>query len=320
MRTARGALRARSCQMNAQQTDDLRMVETAGGDPEHRRLRRHRINLSSDRRAQCYLPSRPRRGYPARRGLRRSHDTQGLAVDRFRRALDLFSAGAAGGAPLSINVRSIRQQTQKTIRTGLNRCEGLASASRARLLLLSGQLRNRLQLKRKPQTGPAPPRSAEDLYAALWDRMLRAIGRAAVNHTTDDWPGYFNGLRNLTRKLVAESAINGLSDDEQQTLLRRLLERIDQFERSWPGADTAPPGTSKDQEPGAAEPVRPRRKDDPWLTLAKDGPRALQPPRRIAPGRVEPSRNADDQLRTWLTPAPAQPAPSSQDGTGKDAV
>jgi hypothetical protein len=36
--TASGGLCARTCEVNAQQTDDLRMVETAGDDPEHRRL------------------------------------------------------------------------------------------------------------------------------------------------------------------------------------------------------------------------------------------------------------------------------------------
>jgi hypothetical protein len=240
-------------------------------------------------------------------------------VDRLRRAFHLFVAGAADGAPLSIKIRSIVQQTQKTIWTGLSRCEESAAASRAKLLLLSRQLRARLQTQRKQQEGPSQPKSAEALYVALWERMLHAIGRAAVNHETDDWPDYFNRLRDLTRKLVAASTTSSLTDDEKETLIRRLLERIDQFEGCWPAADTTR-GTGKDQKPVAAEAVSAsRRDDDPLTKEATDGARTSKP-RTIAAGRVEPSRDADDQLRNWLTQAPAQPAPSSHESAGKNAV
>ena len=76
------------------------------------------------------------------------------------------------------------------------------------------------------------PRDLEGLYVAMWDRMIRSIGRALVNHQTENWPGYFNGLRDLARKVLAE-ATAGLSPNEKADLARRLVERIDEMEKRW---------------------------------------------------------------------------------------
>jgi hypothetical protein len=64
----------------------------------------------------------------------------------------------------------------------------------------------------------------------LWDRIVRAMGRAVVNHETDNWPKYFDGLREVTRKAVGEGTIIGLSKIEKAELTRRLTESIDELE------------------------------------------------------------------------------------------
>ena len=56
------------------------------------------------------------------------------------------------------------------------------------------------------------------------------MGRAVVNHETDNWPKYFDGLREVTRKAVGEGTIVGLSKIEKAELTRRLTESIDELE------------------------------------------------------------------------------------------
>ena len=56
------------------------------------------------------------------------------------------------------------------------------------------------------------------------------MGRAVVNHETDNWPKYFDGLREVTRKAVGEGTIIGLSKIEKAELTRRLTESIDELE------------------------------------------------------------------------------------------
>ena len=74
----------------------------------------------------------------------------------------------------------------------------------------------------------------EALYEALWDRIVRAIGRAAVNNeVNDDWPNYFDDLRDLTSKVIEKSTIIGLSERQKVQLTRRLVESIHQLEREF---------------------------------------------------------------------------------------
>ena len=89
------------------------------------------------------------------------------------------------------------------------------------------------------------PKGIDELYDALWHQMMRAIGRAVVNNQTNAWPDYFNGLRDLTRRLVAQSTTSGLTENEKEILIRRLVERIDQLEKWWPDQKQANIGHSK---------------------------------------------------------------------------
>jgi hypothetical protein len=70
----------------------------------------------------------------------------------------------------------------------------------------------------------------DDLYEAIWDRIVRAMGSAVVNRETNNWPEYFNSLRNLICRTVAESSTCGLSEGEKSDLTRRLVESISQLE------------------------------------------------------------------------------------------
>jgi hypothetical protein len=70
----------------------------------------------------------------------------------------------------------------------------------------------------------------DDLYEAIWDRIVRAMGSAVVNRETNNWPEYFDNLRNLIRKSIAESSTSGLSDSEKEVLTWRLEASIRQLE------------------------------------------------------------------------------------------
>ena len=70
----------------------------------------------------------------------------------------------------------------------------------------------------------------DDLYEAIWDRIVRAMGSAVVNRETNNWSEYFGSLRNLIRKTIAESSTCGLSENEKADLIRRLEESISQLE------------------------------------------------------------------------------------------
>jgi hypothetical protein len=70
----------------------------------------------------------------------------------------------------------------------------------------------------------------DDLYEAIWDRIVRAMGNAVVNRETNNWPEYFDNLRKLIRKTVAESSTSGLSESEKEVLTWRLEASIRQLE------------------------------------------------------------------------------------------
>jgi hypothetical protein len=70
----------------------------------------------------------------------------------------------------------------------------------------------------------------DDLYKALSARVTAdAIGRE-----TDEWPAYFAGLRDLIRRVVAESTDSGLSAEEKHALTKRLLDHVTALEEWWP--------------------------------------------------------------------------------------
>jgi hypothetical protein len=107
-----------------------------------------------------------------------------------------------------------------------------AAEERSALVTLSSLL-SALRARLGPQQLPIESsRSArvDDLYEAIWDRIVRAMGSAVVNRETSNWPEYFGSLRKLIRKTVAESSTCGLSEDEKVDLVRRLEDSISQLE------------------------------------------------------------------------------------------
>jgi hypothetical protein len=71
----------------------------------------------------------------------------------------------------------------------------------------------------------------DDLYTTLSTRITEEV----VNHRTLDWPGYFNQLRDMIRRVVAtEPSSADLSTNERVELTRRLLAHVEELEKTWP--------------------------------------------------------------------------------------
>jgi hypothetical protein len=128
---------------------------------------------------------------------------------------------------MSHAVREIYQSRPQRDAAALTRSE------LAKLSSLLSILRARFQSN--PWRSPrAQSERIDKLYEALWDRIVRAIGRAAVNNeVNDDWPNYFDDLRDLTSKVIEKSTIIGLSERQKVQLTRRLVESIHQLEREF---------------------------------------------------------------------------------------
>jgi hypothetical protein len=112
-----------------------------------------------------------------------------------------------------------------------------------KLLFLLSKLRARFQATYS-QIASSRSEQIDALYEMLWDRIVRAMGRAVVNHETNNWPKYFDGLREVTRKVVGEGTITGLSKIEKAELTRRLTESIDELEHELSKELTKPIETS----------------------------------------------------------------------------
>jgi len=94
---------------------------------------------------------------------------------------------------------------------------------------LLGVLRARFGAPQQP-IGSSELERVDDLYEAIWDRIVRAMGSAVVNRETDNWPEYFAGLRKVIRKTIAECSPGGLSESEKGDLTLRLEDSICQLE------------------------------------------------------------------------------------------
>jgi hypothetical protein len=94
-----------------------------------------------------------------------------------------------------------------------------------KLSSLLSDLRARLGAQQSPIEGLRSKR-VDDLYEAIWDRIVRAMGSAVVNRETNNWLEYFDSLRTLIRKTIGESSTCGLSESEKEDLIRRLEENI----------------------------------------------------------------------------------------------
>jgi hypothetical protein len=127
-------------------------------------------------------------------------------------------------------IQNLKEMQPKTLQGDVAASRGLL----INLLNLLQTLRARFQVQRQTasetQIGSSRQELIDGLYEVLWDRILHAVGPAVVENETRNWPKYFDGLRNLTRKVIAESRTIGLSEREKMELARRLVESIDQLE------------------------------------------------------------------------------------------
>jgi hypothetical protein len=123
-------------------------------------------------------------------------------------------------------MRQEGKDTDKNVRP-----EGAAEKPSAlvKLSLLLSALRERLGASQRPIERSGSER-VDDLYEAIWDRIVRAMGSAVVNRETDDWPEYFDSLRNVIRRTIAESSTCDLSEGGKIDLTRRLEDSICQLE------------------------------------------------------------------------------------------
>ncbi len=71
--------------------------------------------------------------------------------------------------------------------------------------------------------------NTDELYGALSARVTAAV----IEHETDDWPKYFDGLRAVIRRVVVETAESDLSQQEKQALVQRLLDHVSSLEGWW---------------------------------------------------------------------------------------
>jgi hypothetical protein len=55
-----------------------------------------------------------------------------------------------------------------------------------------------------------------------------------LNRITSGWAQFFIGLRDLVRRVVAETIENGLSTEDRVALAERLMEHISELEKAWP--------------------------------------------------------------------------------------
>jgi hypothetical protein len=85
-------------------------------------------------------------------------------------------------------------------------------------------------LRRHPSNG------VDNLYFELSGR----IAAHAVAHETEDWFGYFEWLRVLVVRVVAESTEDDLTAAEKNALIRRLDNYVTDLEDLWPILNSEP--------------------------------------------------------------------------------
>jgi hypothetical protein len=71
--------------------------------------------------------------------------------------------------------------------------------------------------------------NSDELYGALSARVTAAV----TAQENDNWPEYFEGLRALIRRVVTETTESGLSGEEKQNLIQRLLRHVSSLEEWW---------------------------------------------------------------------------------------
>ena len=72
--------------------------------------------------------------------------------------------------------------------------------------------------------------TVDEAYTVLSGRITAEV----VQHMTDNWPVYFSGLRDVTRRVVSDTVESGLATEEKAVLVQRLLDHIAELEKWWP--------------------------------------------------------------------------------------
>jgi hypothetical protein len=72
--------------------------------------------------------------------------------------------------------------------------------------------------------------TVDEAYTALSAKITSDV----IRQETDNWPTYFEGLRDVTKRVVVTTAESGLSDEDKAALLKRLLDHIADLEKWWP--------------------------------------------------------------------------------------
>jgi hypothetical protein len=71
--------------------------------------------------------------------------------------------------------------------------------------------------------------NTDDLYGALSAQVTASV----LEHETNNWPAYFEGVRALIRRVVTQTGESGLSDEEKLQLIQRLLDHVASLEEWW---------------------------------------------------------------------------------------
>jgi hypothetical protein len=69
---------------------------------------------------------------------------------------------------------------------------------------------------------------------ALFKALSARITAEVLGRDKEKWPGYFDDLRALVRRVVGEANESGLSADERSALTQRLLEHVIALEACLP--------------------------------------------------------------------------------------
>jgi len=95
-----------------------------------------------------------------------------------------------------------------------------------------GQLRhNTIDLSlRSMSVAPSTRRSGSGMLVdEFYVSLSAAITRNTIGHKTRNWENYFDGLRNLTIRVVARTDERVLTAAEKAELTKRLIDRIDEL-------------------------------------------------------------------------------------------
>jgi hypothetical protein len=69
---------------------------------------------------------------------------------------------------------------------------------------------------------------------ALYKSLSARITAEVLGRDKEKWPGYFDDLRALVRRVVSEANESGLSADERNALAQQLLDHVVSLEATLP--------------------------------------------------------------------------------------